>query len=93
MMTGLSPMTLAFWFVVLPKWAGEFTKRPAHDLPIIVLGVFIATIGWVIFFAGLLSLAGRRRRRWWLVAADEVGGVMLLGFAVVTLLYSMNPPI
>ncbi|MBC8108366.1 MAG: LysE family transporter [Anaerolineae bacterium] len=90
LMTGLSPMTLAFWFVVLPKWAGDISQQPTRDLPIIVLGVFVATIGWVIGFSGLLSFAGRWRRRWWMIAADEFGGVMLLALALGALLRSFQ---
>jgi threonine/homoserine/homoserine lactone efflux protein len=90
LMTGLSPMTLAFWFVVLPKWAGDIAQQPARDLPIIVLGVFVATIGWVIGFSGLLSFAGRWRRRWWMVAADEFGGAMLLILALGAFLRSFQ---
>jgi threonine/homoserine/homoserine lactone efflux protein len=90
LMTGLSPMTLAFWFVVLPKYAGELSQQPKHDLPIIVLGVFVATIGWVIGFSGLLSFAGRWRRRWWMVAADEFGGAMLVILALGAFLRSFQ---
>lgn len=90
LMTGLSPMTLAFWFVVLPKWAGDISQQPSHDLPIIVLGVFVATIGWVIGFSGLLSVAGRWRRRWWMIAADEFGGAMLLALALGAFLRSFQ---
>ncbi len=81
LLTGLNPFTLAFWFIVLPQFAGSITEHPMHDLPIIVLGVFVATIGWVLSFAGLLAFAGRWRRGWWLVAADEIGGWMLLMLA------------
>ncbi|CAN5601285.1 hypothetical protein BH09PLA1_BH09PLA1_34640 [soil metagenome] len=90
LMTGLSPMTLAFWFVVLPKWAGDISQQPRRDLPIIVLGVFVATIGWVVAFSGLLSYAGKWRRRWWMVAADEFGGAMLLALALGAFLRSFQ---
>jgi hypothetical protein len=83
-------MTLAFWFVVLPKYAGELSQQPKRDLPIIVLGVFVATIGWVIGFSGLLSFAGRWRRRWWMVAADEFGGAMLVILALGAFLRSFH---
>ena len=83
-------MTLAFWFVVLPKWAGDISHQPTHDLPIIVLGVFTATIGWVVGFSGLLSFAGRWRRRWWMIAADEFGGAMLLALALGAFLRSFH---
>lgn len=86
LLTGLNPFTIAFWFVVLPQYAGRISEQPRHDLPIIVLGVFISTLGWVFAFAGLLAFAGRWRRRWWLVAADEIGGTMLLMLAGATLL-------
>lgn len=81
LMTATNPMTLAFWFTVLPGMAGTITAQPGRDLPIICLGVFIGAIGWVCFFAGLLSLAGRFRKPWWMIAADEIGGFILLGLA------------
>jgi L-lysine exporter family protein LysE/ArgO len=92
LLTGLSPFTIGFWFVVLPQYAGSLTEQPRHDLPIIVVGVFLATLGWVFAFAGLLAFAGRWRRRWWLVAADEIGGSMLLMLAGATFLRYIRTP-
>lgn len=89
-MTSLNPFTWAFWFVALPQIAGTVAQHPKDDLPIICLGVFAGTIAWVIFFTGLLSLAGRRRRPWWLVLADEFGGLLLLWFAALLLLKSLH---
>ena len=89
-MTGLNPFTWAFWFVVLPQVAGSIAQDPARDLPVICVGVFAGTIAWVVFFTSLLSLAGRFRRRWWLVLADEFGGALLLWFAAVLLLKSLQ---
>jgi len=89
-MTGLNPFTWAFWFVVLPQVAGTIAHDPPRDLPIICAGVFAGTIAWVVFFTSLLSLAGRFRRRWWLVLADEFGGALLLWFAGVLLLKSLQ---
>jgi L-lysine exporter family protein LysE/ArgO len=86
LMTASNPMTLAFWFTVLPALAGSITEHPRRDLPIICAGVFLGTIGWVLCFAGLLSFAGRFRQPWWLTAADEIGGTMLLGLAAIALL-------
>jgi uncharacterized membrane protein len=54
-------------------------------LPAICAGVFAGTISWVLFFAGLIALAGRWRRNWWLAAADVFGGVILLAFAGIGL--------
>jgi L-lysine exporter family protein LysE/ArgO len=76
-MTLLNPFTLVFWFVAVPS-AGALTSDPHHELPMICAGVFVGTIGWVIFFAGVLSAIGRYRRPWWLAAADALGGAMLL---------------
>ena len=84
LMTLLNPMTLAFWFVVLPA-QGAISKDLHHDLPMICSGVFIGTIGWVIVFAGFLGWLGRWRRNWWLAAADGLGGGMLLILAVAGL--------
>jgi threonine/homoserine/homoserine lactone efflux protein len=85
-MTASNPMTLAFWFTVLPALAGSIAEHPRRDLPIICAGVFLGTIGWVLSFAGLLGFAGRFRQPWWLIAADEVGGTMLLTLAAAALL-------
>lgn len=78
LMTLLNPFTLVFWFVAVPS-AGAITQDPRHELPMICVGVFIGTIGWVIFFAGLLAWIGRYRQPWWLALADALGGAMLLG--------------
>jgi L-lysine exporter family protein LysE/ArgO len=89
LMTLLNPMTLAFWFTVVPAQAapdGGIPKDRAAQLPIIGIGVFIGTIGWVLAFSGLLGWAGRYRKNWWLALADAVGGVMLLAFAVLAFL-------
>ena len=93
LMTATNPMTIAFWFTVLPALAGQITEQPRRDLPIICAGVFIGAFGWVAFFAGLLSLAGRYRKPWWMTAADEFGGVMLLGLAGVALLRALQGPL
>jgi L-lysine exporter family protein LysE/ArgO len=94
-MTATNPMTIVFWFTVLPTLAGPITAQPRRDLPIICVGVFLGTIGWVLSFAGLLSAAGRRYRRpWWMAAAaDEIGGTMLLGLALLAFLRAMKGPL
>lgn len=97
LMTLLNPMTLMFWFVVLPTTGlatpngepGGIAKASTSDLPMIATGVFIGTVSWVMAFSTLLALASRgieqrhERRRKWLAFADTTGGVMLLGFAVL----------
>lgn len=92
-MTALNPMTLAFWFVVLPKVVGTLSEQPGRDLPMIVGGVFLGTIGWVIFFAGTLSLANRSRQGWLLAGANELGGLLLLLLAGATLSKSVSLPV
>jgi L-lysine exporter family protein LysE/ArgO len=82
LMTLLNPMTLAFWFVAVPGRVALFKEDARHNLPMICVGVFIGTLGWVICFAGLLGWAGRYRRNWWMAVADGIGGVVLLGFAL-----------
>ena len=81
LMTLLNPMTIGFWFLVVPGSVGAITKEPATDLPMICTGVFIGTIGWVVTFAGTLGWAGRWRKNWWLAAADALGALVLFAFA------------
>lgn len=89
-MTATNPMTLAFWFVVVPAAVGSITQEPARDLPMIATGVFAGTLGWVLAFTGVLSWIGRYRRNWWLAAADAAGGATLLGFAAVGLWQALH---
>jgi len=84
LMTSLNPMTLAFWLVVVPGWASQWSHDPVRDLPLVCVGVFLGAISWVIVFAGLMSWLGRRGKCAMWLAADLAGGLMLLGFAVVT---------
>jgi L-lysine exporter family protein LysE/ArgO len=93
LMTATNPMTIAFWFTVLPALAGTITTQPRRDLPIICVGVFLGAIGWVLSFSALLGFAGRFRKPWWMTAADEFGGVMLLGLACVALLRAVRGPL
>jgi L-lysine exporter family protein LysE/ArgO len=84
-MTSLNPMTLAFWCVVVPGMAGQWSANPVRDLPWVCVGVFSGAISWVIAFTGTMSWLGRRgKRATWLVA-DVAGGTMLLGFAAYAL--------
>jgi L-lysine exporter family protein LysE/ArgO len=91
LMTLFNPMTLAFWFVAVPRTVGRITADPRHDLPYICLGVFLATFAWVIFFSTLLGYLGRFRRPWWIVVADIAGGAILLTFAVLTTVRLLRP--
>lgn len=90
-MTLLNPMTLGFWFVIVPEQVALWTFDARHDLPTICLGVFLGTILWVICFAGLLSWAGRWRRHWWLPLADAIGGAALLALAAAGLWRACRP--
>ena len=88
-MTFINPMTIAFWFAVVPGFAGATSSElTSAQLPIMCVGVFAGTIGWVVAFVSLLYMAGRYRKRWWLVVADELGGTLLLAFAALALLRS-----
>jgi threonine/homoserine/homoserine lactone efflux protein len=89
-MTLFNPMTLAFWFVAVPFLAVPGDIGARRNLPLVCAGVFAGTVGWVVFFAGALALAGRYRRNWWLAAADAVGGAVLLVFAAAALLSSVR---
>lgn len=107
LMTLLNPMTLAFWFTVVPAATAvagsvastapascqltKLTQEATSYLPITCAGVFIGTLAWVCVFSGLLALAGRRKRNGWLAAADAVGGVTLLSFAAVMVWRLIRP--
>jgi threonine/homoserine/homoserine lactone efflux protein len=93
LMTLLNPMTLLFWFTVVPATAGTGSASPARLLPVLCAGVFLATIAWVTAFSGVLALAGRFRRNWWLALADGLGGVMLLLFAAAGFWRLGHPPL
>lgn len=96
LMTLLNPMTLAFWFTVVPAMgtpgvapdAGATSQASNGELPMMCAGVFIGTLTWVLTFSTLLAIASRaaarrpHRRRRWLALADLVGGVALLCFAL-----------
>ncbi len=85
LMTLLNPITLAFWFLVVPATTVQGGGDASRDLPAICLGVFIAAISWVIGFSGVLTYLGRFGRATWIVVADAVGGVVLLGFAAAAI--------
>lgn len=91
LMTLLNPMTLGFWFLVLPTTPRGLAQDRAHDLPLICVGVFFGTISWVLTFSGGLHWAGRWRRRWWLAAADLLGGFTLLCFAGAGIWHALRP--
>jgi L-lysine exporter family protein LysE/ArgO len=77
LMTALNPMTLAFWFLVVPA------LPVATDMVSLILGVFVGTAVWVLGFSSLLAWLGRGRRSLWITIADAVGGFVLLGFAAL----------
>jgi len=79
LMTALNPMTLAFWFLVVPGLPA------ARDIASLILGVFLGTAMWVLIFSSLLARLGRGRRAVWVTIADAVGGIVLLGFAGVAM--------
>jgi L-lysine exporter family protein LysE/ArgO len=84
-MTSLNPMTLAFWCVVVPGMASQWSTNPVRDLPWVCVGVFSGAISWVIAFTSTMSRLGRRgKRATWLIA-DIVSGTMLLAFAAYAL--------
>lgn len=89
-MTFINPMTIAFWFAVVPGLVGVVAERQGAHMPIMCMGVFLGTIGWVVAFVSLLNLAGKFRERWWLVLADELGGMLLLMFAALAILRSVQ---
>jgi threonine/homoserine/homoserine lactone efflux protein len=69
LMTLLNPITLLFWFVVLPTTGAAIgggttgggdngiAKAATANLPMIAVGVFIGTLSWVFAFGTLLATA------------------------------------
>lgn len=85
LMTGPNPMTLAYWFVVVPTTVASLTADVSRDLPFVCAGVFIATLAWVVCFAGLVSRVGGLGKQRWMRIANLAGGVLLLSFAGVSI--------
>lgn len=83
-MTAVNPMTVVFWFITLP---GQAVTRGVDGWALggLAGGVFVGTAAWVLAFAGTLAGLGRWRRPWWEAVADALGGVLLLGFALLGL--------
>jgi threonine/homoserine/homoserine lactone efflux protein len=82
-----SPYQAAWWLTgvpaVLANLGGEGVTRRGGAL--LCAGVFLATFAWTVAFAALLGLVRSLDRRRWLPAAmDLVGGVVLLGFAILS---------
>ena len=100
LLNGLNPIVWSVWFVVLPGIVAKPGSAGGDGaggsiaalLPMLCVGVFLATAGWVIAFSGALArlrhlrkgaadlLGGR-----WLAWVDTLGGLTLLGFAALTL--------
>jgi L-lysine exporter family protein LysE/ArgO len=85
LMTGLNPMTLVFWFVVVPGVVGQISANPSRELPLICAGVFLGALSWVLFFSSIMSAAGKVGRQKVLFCADLAGGMLLLAFAGVAI--------
>lgn len=92
-MTGLNPFTMLFWFTVVAGQVANVAGQSPHALPMLCIGVFASTIGWVIFFVTVLSLVHRAVGPKLRVAADIFGGVTLLGFAIYTLWTCIQRPL
>lgn len=91
LMTSLNPMTLAFWFVVVPGVAGQLSGSPRRDLPLICGGVFLGAFSWVCFFSFLMGSVRRAAGGMGgMRMADGAGGVMLLGFAAYAAYHSLS---
>jgi L-lysine exporter family protein LysE/ArgO len=81
LMTAVNPMTLVFWFAVVPSTVPPASEHPVRDLLVVCVGVFLATIAWVIGFAGTLAFLGSFGKQKWVRIVDAAGGVILLAFA------------
>lgn len=85
LMTAANPMTLAFWFAVVPTLVRGSGVDLAGGLPSAAAGVACGALAWVGFFASLTAWAGSFARRVTSIVADVAGGVLLIGFAALTL--------
>ena len=93
MMTSLNPMTLMFWFVVVPSTvlnkAGAVVGGAKTDVPIACVGVFAAALSWVFFFSGIFAWIQKRhsnaQKLQWIRFCDLAGGCLLLYFASRTI--------
>jgi L-lysine exporter family protein LysE/ArgO len=81
LMTAPNPMTLAFWFLLVPAAISDPSKDHSRDLPLVCIGVFLATITWVLAFSGAISLVGGLGKQRWIRVTNLAGGILLLTFA------------
>lgn len=82
-----SPYQALFWLTIVPTVAtGGATRTPdASSATALCLGVFVATLLWVICFSGALTWAtSLARARWLAPAMDLAGGALLLMFALLS---------
>ena len=79
-----SPYQAAWWLTGVPaviQGTGSIAENRLSGL-LLCVGVFMATLLWVFFFAGLLATVRSLDRSRWLAAAmDLAGGILLLSFA------------
>ena len=97
LMTSLNPMTLVFWFVIVPatgmNGGDHLSPSAAHGLTSSVstkcIGVFLAAISWVLLFTSLLSWIRSKndpaQKLRGMRICDLVGGVLLFSFALRTI--------
>lgn len=81
LMTATNPLTLAFWFAVVPSSIPPASAHPTRDLLLVCAGVFAATLAWVCGFAGALGAAKSLGKQGWVRLVDAAGGLLLLAFA------------
>jgi L-lysine exporter family protein LysE/ArgO len=91
LMTATNPMTLAFWFAVVPSSVPPASAHPTRDLLLVCGGVFVATIAWVCGFAGTLNVAKSLGKQGWVRFVDAAGGLVLLAFAAA-LIWRVGKP-
>ncbi len=86
LMTATSPMTLLFWFVGVPAApALSGSGHAATEMIWVAAGVFVATLTWVVCFAGAIHWLRQNSGPWLSIAADPLGGLILLAFAGVVI--------
>lgn len=83
-MTLLNPMTILFWASVSAQLA-TLSQQGLPTLVAVGLGVIIGTVSWVFGLNSLIHITRHKIPDSWMQYLNRIGGVLLIGFAVVCL--------